>query len=64
MLGFWTLSIVLVFKITNKNMTFRKLDLFLSSGEGKTPILLSPLERASLNHWTCGTQQNRCFFLT
>ncbi|PNF14304.1 hypothetical protein B7P43_G06787 [Cryptotermes secundus] len=35
MLGFLTLSIVLVFKITNKNTTFRKLDLFPSSGEGK-----------------------------
>jgi hypothetical protein len=37
-----------------KNTTFRKLDLFPSSGEGgeKTPTQLSPLERANLNHWT------------
>jgi hypothetical protein len=29
-----------------------QLDLFPSSGEGgKTPTLLGPLERASLNHW-------------
>jgi hypothetical protein len=32
-------------------MTFRKLDLFPSSGEGRTPTLLGPLERANLNHW-------------
>jgi hypothetical protein len=32
---------------------FWKLDLFLSSGEGrKTPTLLGPLEKANLNHWT------------
>jgi hypothetical protein len=37
-----------------KNTTFRKLDLFPSSGEGgeKTPTQLGPLERANLNHWT------------
>jgi hypothetical protein len=35
-----------------ENTTFRKLDLFLSSGEGETPTLLGPLERANLNHWT------------
>jgi hypothetical protein len=39
-------------KQTKENTTFRKLDLFPSSGEGKKPILLGPLERASLNHWT------------
>jgi hypothetical protein len=51
-LGFRTLSIVVVLKIKlRKNTTFRKLDLFPSSGEGKKPILLGPLERASLNHW-------------
>jgi hypothetical protein len=35
-----------------KNMTFRKLDLFPSSGEGgeKTPTQLGPLERANLSH--------------
>jgi hypothetical protein len=37
---------------TRKNTEFRKLDLFLSSGEeGRTPTLLGPLERANLNHW-------------
>jgi hypothetical protein len=54
-LGFQTLSIVLVIKKhsknskNSKNTTFRKLDLFPSSGEGK-PTLLGPLERASLSH--------------
>jgi hypothetical protein len=46
---FWTLSIVQCFL---KNTTFRKLDLFPSSGKIKVaPTLLGPLERASLNHW-------------
>jgi hypothetical protein len=36
-----------------ENTTFRKLDLFPSSGEGReTPTLLGPLERANLNQWT------------
>jgi hypothetical protein len=37
-----------------ENTTFRKLDLFASSGEGgeKTPAQLGPLKRANLNHWT------------
>jgi hypothetical protein len=35
-----------------ENITFWKLDLFLSSGEGETPILLGPLVRANLSHWT------------
>jgi hypothetical protein len=35
----------------SKNTTFRKLDLFPSSGEGK-PTLLGPLDRASLSHRT------------
>jgi hypothetical protein len=44
------LSIVWNSKLT-KNTTFRKLDLFPSSGEGKeTPTLLDPLERTILNH--------------
>jgi hypothetical protein len=44
-----------------ENTTFRKLDLFPSSVEGReTPALLGPLERANLNHWTNGTQQSRC----
>jgi hypothetical protein len=48
--GFWTLSTVHCFL---KNATFRKLDLFPSSGKMKVVLtLLGPLERASLNHWT------------
>jgi hypothetical protein len=35
-----------------ENTTLWKLDLFLSSGEGETPTLLSPFERANHNHWT------------
>jgi hypothetical protein len=35
-----------------ENTTFRKLDLFPSSGEEKgTPTLLGPLERTNFNHW-------------
>jgi hypothetical protein len=50
-LGFRTLSIILVLKNKlRKNTTLRKLILFPSSGEGKKPILLGPLERASLHH--------------
>jgi hypothetical protein len=49
LLSFWTSSIVQY----SKNATFRKLDLFPSTGqEGKTPSQLGPLERANLNHWT------------
>jgi hypothetical protein len=48
--GFWTLSIVQCFL---RNATFRKLNLFPSSGKMKVaPTLLGPLERASLSHWT------------
>jgi hypothetical protein len=53
-LGFRTLSIVIVIKKhskNSKNTTFRKLDLFPSSGEGQ-PTLLGPLERGSLSHRT------------
>jgi hypothetical protein len=51
-LSFWTLSIVQYSK-KFENTTFRKLDLFPSSGQGgKTPSQLGPLERANLNHWT------------
>jgi hypothetical protein len=39
-------------KQTKGNTTFRKLDLFPSSGVVKKRILLGPLERASPNHWT------------
>jgi hypothetical protein len=38
--------------LKTKTTTFRKLDLFRSSGEGETPTLLGPLERANHNHWT------------
>jgi hypothetical protein len=51
LLSFWTLSIVQYSKKL-KNTTFRKLDLFPSSGRGGTPNQLGPLERANLNHWT------------
>jgi hypothetical protein len=34
------------------NTTFRKLDLFPSSGEGEHTYSISTLERANLNHWT------------
>jgi hypothetical protein len=48
--GFWTLPIVQCFL---KNATFRKLDLFPSSGKiMAVPTLLGPFERANLNHWT------------
>jgi hypothetical protein len=33
------------------NTKFRKLDLFPSSGGGKTPTQLDPLETANLHHW-------------
>jgi hypothetical protein len=36
-----------------ESITFRKLDLFPSSGEGvKTPTQLGRLERANLSHWS------------
>jgi hypothetical protein len=38
---------------------FRKLDLFLSSGEVREiPTLLGPLESANLNHWTTHQTQS------
>jgi hypothetical protein len=46
------------------NTTFRKLDLFLSYGEGggeKTPTHLGPLERANLNHCTSYTDLKKIF---
>jgi hypothetical protein len=43
-LGFWNVSMY--------NATFRKLDVFPSSGEWReTPILLGPLQTANLNHF-------------
>jgi hypothetical protein len=49
LLGFWTLSSVRYSK-KQKNTTFRKLDLFPSSGEGAGDTL-GRLERACPNHW-------------
>jgi hypothetical protein len=47
----WNLSIVRNSKELENN-TFGKLELFLSTGEGKeTPALLGLLERANLSHW-------------
>jgi hypothetical protein len=51
--------------LRNRNTTFRKLDLFPSSGEGgggeKTPTQLFPLERAHLNHWTTPVRFTQLF---
>jgi hypothetical protein len=44
---FVTLSIVRYYKKL-ENTAFRIMDLFPSSGEGKTPILLGSLDRANL----------------
>jgi hypothetical protein len=35
-----------------ENTKFRKLNLFPSSGERRTPTLLGYLGRANFNHWT------------
>jgi hypothetical protein len=44
---------ILAFLGRTKKITFRKLDLFLSSGEGKdTYTLLGPLERINLIRWS------------
>jgi hypothetical protein len=46
-----------------ENTTFRKLNLFRSSSEGrKTPTLVVPLERTDLSHWTV-LQRLDVFFL-
>jgi hypothetical protein len=56
LLGFWTLSIIQNSKYW-KTQPFWKLDLFLSSGEGReTSTLLGPSERPNLNHWTNSVQ--------
>jgi hypothetical protein len=34
-----------------ENTTFRKKDLFPSSGEGKVPTVLGPFEGANFNQW-------------
>jgi hypothetical protein len=59
--GLYPSSWLLKNKLRN-NTTFRKLDLFPSSGEGKKPILLDPLESASLNHWTINVTNHAGFF--
>jgi hypothetical protein len=48
--NYWVFGLFLLSGIL-ENTTFRKLDLFPSSGEGgeKTPTQLGPLERANLN---------------
>jgi hypothetical protein len=52
LLSFWTLSMVHYSKKL-ENTTFRKLNLFPSSGRGGgAPSQLGRLERANLNHWT------------
>jgi hypothetical protein len=40
--------------LITRETTFRKLDLFSSSGEEETPTLLRPLERVNPSHWTEG----------
>jgi hypothetical protein len=51
LLGVWTLSIVRYSKKL-ESATFRKLDLFPSSGGGGGgTTVLGPLKRTSLNHW-------------
>jgi hypothetical protein len=49
--GFWILSVV---GYSRNYKTFRKLDLFPSSGEWETHTLLGPLERFNLSHWAVG----------
>jgi hypothetical protein len=45
-----------------ENTTFRKLDLFPSSGEGwETRTQLDSLQRANLNHWT--VSETSCFLV-
>jgi hypothetical protein len=49
--------------ISLENATFRKVDMFPSSDEGRqTSTLLDPLERASVNRWT--PQSRHLLFLT
>jgi hypothetical protein len=46
------------------NTALRKLDLFSSSGKGrKTLILLGPLGRANLKHWTLITVTINAMYL-
>jgi hypothetical protein len=59
-LNLWVLDFEPIIRYSTKleNMTFRKLDLFSSSREGREiPTLLGPSERASLNHWTSRHQK-------
>jgi hypothetical protein len=62
-LSFRTLSIVLVLKKqTKRNTTFRKLDLFPSSGAGKKTYSVGPLER-DLRTETDPVSETSCFSL-
>jgi hypothetical protein len=65
LLGFWTLSIVWYSKkkkTTQKKTTFRKLDLFPSSGEEwETSTLFDPLERPNLSHWIAFRIYLQCY---
>jgi hypothetical protein len=48
---YWGLGLCPLFRIAEtRQQTFRKLDLFPSSGEEETPTVLGPLEGANLNH--------------
>jgi hypothetical protein len=48
--NYWVLGLDSLSDIL-KNITFRKLDLLPTSGEGVGDTPLSRLERANLNHW-------------
>jgi hypothetical protein len=70
-IGFWTLSIVWIFnRLNTQYTTFRRLDLSPSSGKKekrkkmvRKPILLGPLERANLNHWSRSSLRNVVYFV-
>jgi hypothetical protein len=49
-LGFWTLSVIWYSKKL-ENTTFRKLDLFLSSGDGADTQSVGSRTKANLSHW-------------
>jgi hypothetical protein len=50
--NYWFLRLCLSSGILEtKKQTFRKLDLFPSSGGGKTTTQMGPLETANINHW-------------
>jgi hypothetical protein len=51
-IGFCTLSIVRIFLLKLNTRRFRDSIRLRPQVRGKTPILLGPLERDNLNHWT------------